>query len=165
MARRGETSSDPRWSAYAAPAVLTLVALAQLYLTHADGRLTPAKGGGFGLFSTVDRMENRILRAEVIGADWRASLNIGRKPEIAPRIDTARGYPTHRHLYAVAEKLSILSFQKPAERFEVSVWRQAFDPAPLAVRRVRIASETFDAAALPKPPPRPASAPASRPAE
>ena len=45
-----------------APALLVLTALGQVALTRA-GPLTPWKGGGFGLFSTVDKLENRILLA------------------------------------------------------------------------------------------------------
>ena len=49
---------------YIAPAALVAVALTQFYLAHAHG-LTPWKGGGFGMFSTVDSPSARFLRCYI----------------------------------------------------------------------------------------------------
>ena len=45
----------------AAPSVLVLVASLQLYLAHTHN-LSPWKGGGFSMFSAVDRSDRRIVR-------------------------------------------------------------------------------------------------------
>ena len=45
----------------AAPSVLVLVACLQLYLAHTHN-LSPWKGGGFSMFSAVDRSDRRIVR-------------------------------------------------------------------------------------------------------
>src|SRR5215471_8954864 len=45
----------------AAPSVLVLIACLQLYLAHTHN-LSPWKGGGFSMFSAVDRPDRRIVR-------------------------------------------------------------------------------------------------------
>jgi hypothetical protein len=45
----------------AAPSVLVFVASLQLYLSHTHD-LSPWKGGGFSMFSAVDRPDRRIVR-------------------------------------------------------------------------------------------------------
>lgn len=45
----------------AAPAFLISIACLQLYLAHTHD-LSPWKGGGFSMFSTVDRSDRRIVR-------------------------------------------------------------------------------------------------------
>ncbi len=49
--------------AWALPVVLIVVALTQISLAHTRD-LTPWKGGGFGMFSTVDLLTYRPLKAE-----------------------------------------------------------------------------------------------------
>lgn len=49
------------WPALIAPAMLTVVALTQWYHVGAQ-RLTPWKGGGFGMFSTTDSRHTRAVR-------------------------------------------------------------------------------------------------------
>lgn len=57
------TSNDQRnaWLARIAPILLTAVALTQ-WLHVREERLTPWKGGGFGMFSTVDSRGARFVR-------------------------------------------------------------------------------------------------------
>src|SRR5680860_458262 len=50
--------------ALAAPAVLVCVAVLQLYLSHSYD-LSAWKGGGFGMFASVDRVEHRAVRASI----------------------------------------------------------------------------------------------------
>ena len=45
----------------AAPSVLVFIAILQLYLAHTHD-LSPWKGGGFSMFSAVDRSDRRIVR-------------------------------------------------------------------------------------------------------
>ncbi len=48
-------------SKYFVPFLLCLVALTQIYLVY-NRNLTPWKGGGFGMFATIDRMERRPIQ-------------------------------------------------------------------------------------------------------
>jgi hypothetical protein len=53
---------------YCAPAVLTTIATLQFVLAHSFG-LSPWKGGGFGMFSTVDSPSARFLRIYLVTGD------------------------------------------------------------------------------------------------
>ena len=46
-----------KWSV---PFLLCIVAVTQIFLSHTK-HLTPWKGGGFGMFASIDRMERRVL--------------------------------------------------------------------------------------------------------
>lgn len=62
----------PRWlSVYLAPALLVVVACVQLTLVRTHD-LIPWKGGGFGMFSTLDRPGARILRVWLITPEGEA---------------------------------------------------------------------------------------------
>lgn len=49
-------------------AILVLVALLQLYLTHTTA-LSPWKGGGFGMFGAIDAPAMRVIQAEALDQD------------------------------------------------------------------------------------------------
>lgn len=52
-----------RWlERWLVPSILVAIALLQIYLTHIT-QLTPWKGGGFGMFATVDALDTRVLAA------------------------------------------------------------------------------------------------------
>lgn len=46
------------------PVLLTVVALMQIYNVNANN-LTPWKGGGFGMFASIDRMERRPVEIDI----------------------------------------------------------------------------------------------------
>jgi hypothetical protein len=78
MTRSAQTSDRlARWlERWLVPSILVAIALLQLYLTHTT-HLTPWKGGGFGMFATVDALDTRVLAA--VGLDQsgeRLSLDI-----------------------------------------------------------------------------------------
>ncbi|MEM8598280.1 MAG: hypothetical protein AAGF99_00025 [Bacteroidota bacterium] len=56
---------------YAVPALLVLIAGWQIYRAHMQ-YLTPWKGGGFGMFSTVDGPTNRVLRTYLVTPEGEA---------------------------------------------------------------------------------------------
>ncbi len=63
MARERNAADVDEWLArYLPPILLVLVAATQIYLADVRDLLTPARGGGFGLFSTVDKLRHRHLR-------------------------------------------------------------------------------------------------------
>lgn len=55
----------PALLALLAPLLLTVMALRQIHAAHGYG-LSPWKGGGFGMFSSVDRINCRVLRAHLV---------------------------------------------------------------------------------------------------
>lgn len=57
---------DKRWVGLLAPAMLITVAAGQLYAAT-QHTLSPWKGGGFGMFSTVDSPGNRFVRCVLVG--------------------------------------------------------------------------------------------------
>lgn len=62
----------PRWlTVYLAPALLVVVACVQLTLVRTHD-LLPWKGGGFGMFSTLDRPGARLLRVWLITPEGEA---------------------------------------------------------------------------------------------
>ncbi len=61
---------------YAVPGLLILIACWQIYRAH-EQYLTPWKGGGFGMFSTVDAPGNRILRTYLITPEGEAMTLYG----------------------------------------------------------------------------------------
>jgi hypothetical protein len=59
----------------AAPAVLALIACLQLYLADTHN-LSPWKGGGFSMFSAVDRPDRRIVRGYLDTREGRVAIPV-----------------------------------------------------------------------------------------
>lgn len=64
---RREEGAQTLLLAMGAPVLLVVVALMQLYLS-ANFNLSPWKGGGFGMFASVDRVEHRAIGVSFEGA-------------------------------------------------------------------------------------------------
>ncbi len=126
----------PRRVLWTAPALLVLTALAQIVLTRA-GPLTPWRGGGFGLFSTVDRLENRILLAWIETPEGDAPLRVEGR---AYDEQNALAFPIDRHLRRVAERYA--ASLESGTGVRVEVWKRTFDPSTGESRRVLVASRT-----------------------
>jgi hypothetical protein len=99
-----------RFAALAAPALLCIVAARQQYLVRTE-RLTPWKGGGFGMFATVESGSTRVVRAslERREGDRVLSLPVKLPPELAPVALELNQRPTH----AAAENLAIVLANLP----------------------------------------------------
>jgi hypothetical protein len=80
--------------------VLTVVALLQLTLAHA-GTLTPWKGGGFGMFATVDSRGTRFFRVRVATGDGEVAVPLPPETRDAASRQIAR--PSRAGLAALAE--------------------------------------------------------------
>lgn len=128
--------SDPgpsRRVLYVAPALLVLTALVQIALSRA-GPLTPWRGGGFGLFSTVDKLENRILLAWRESPDGDVPLSVsGREYDE----QNALAFPVGGNLERLAQRLAATLDEGAV--VHVEVWKRTFDPATGESRRVRVA--------------------------
>ena len=133
---RHSASPMTRWwqrtCVYVAPAVLLGVAATQVYHVRANG-LTAWRGGGFGMFSTVDGPSQRLLRAYLLVQGKEVPLTVPR--DLARLNAAARILPTPDRLRALGSELlavvrsSISETRQTPQKLAVriEVWRLAFD--------------------------------------
>jgi hypothetical protein len=118
-----------RQVAIAAPTVLLLaVASTQMVLAH-TAHLSPWKGGGFGMFASVDGVPFRWVRLYVAAADRSEEIALPASLE-----DQARRVVTLPHRRAM-ERLARAAIareqrrQQPVETVRVEVWRAEVSPS------------------------------------
>jgi hypothetical protein len=97
--------------------VLTAVALVQLSLAH-HAKLTAWKGGGFGMFSTVDSPSARFVRCSVSTHD--GDLRVIVPQRLQRRLDKARAMPTEFMLRALASELATVEWVRAPRARTVS---------------------------------------------
>lgn len=136
--------SVPHLLARVAPAILLIaVAALQIYLAYVRGILTPAKGGGFGLFSTVDKLETRDVRVYVVGETSERPIGLeGLWGALTP----ALSLPTDARLRAVARTVLTRHFEQPIVAVRVEVWKRDFDSASGIARRIKLRELTLSEA-------------------
>jgi hypothetical protein len=123
--------------------LLGVLAVAQIILALAGG-LTPWKGGGFGMFSTLDHGAFRRLEVVLDAPDRSEGL------EIPPSLEelAARGaaYPADWLLRQLAEGVVARErrYNRPVTRVKVSVWRTEFDPVYLTATEHPLRSFVYD---------------------
>jgi hypothetical protein len=95
-----------RLAVWLAPVLLTTIAIAQGFCSRV-GVLTPWKGGGFGMFSSIDHPEHRYLLLTAEDRDghvYRVSLSIGRL--FSPEFHRGLGaFPTETRLRQIADSV------------------------------------------------------------
>lgn len=124
-----------RRRALVAPSLLFALALAQIG-AFAAFRLSPWKGGGFGMFSTLDHGAFRQVRVVALGAAGEERVAV---PEELERLARhVREAPREGNLRRLGEALR--AHRPGLGPLRVEVWRTAFAPADLAPSRVRVAS-------------------------
>jgi hypothetical protein len=90
------------------PAMLCVVAAGQMACASL-GHLSPWKGGGFGMFASLDRPDNRFLVVSAIGVDankYRITIAtdiVGSEYLTASYLNKTKTYPTHARLVSIAE--------------------------------------------------------------
>ena len=94
---------DIRVLKYTAPVLLTTLACIQLFLGLNFG-LTPWKGGGFGMFSTVDSPEARTVRVYLETDDGELPTRV--PSWLSSRRRYARSFPTDFRMQGLAEDLA-----------------------------------------------------------
>jgi hypothetical protein len=98
----------PSRAAYVVPAVLVVVALTQAVLTQTLD-LTPWKGGGMGMFASVDRGDHRAVRAFLVTDDGEVPAVLSGAGEAGEALvqptERARNLPDGRALDALARRL------------------------------------------------------------
>ena len=118
---------------YLAPCLLLAVAAVQIPLAKA-WLLTAWKGGGFGMFSTLDSASFRPVRAYAYGDGFDRRLEIP-QPLAGPTV-AAACLPTERRLVDLARRLApIVQRAEPKARgVRVEVWKTEFDGATSTLR-------------------------------
>ncbi len=106
--------------AFVAPALLCIVAVRQIVLVHTE-QLTPWKGGGFGMFATIESGATRVVRVrlEKHMADRLLVLPVKLPPELGPIITDLAQRPTHAAAENLAIVLSNLTWTEAAELDEL----------------------------------------------
>ena len=109
--------------------VLTVLATAQIYHSQFQG-LTPWKGAGFGMFSSIQRIEARFLKVYLVGRENREHpVSV---PNSFWREDRSlRAWPTQYKMESLAKQLI-----SPGTK-----WGQTLEPisptGPMGVYRIR----------------------------
>jgi hypothetical protein len=110
--------------------ILTVVAISQIALARTVA-LTPWKGGGFGMFSTLDHGAFRGVDVVVEAADRSEAQVIPPSlEEIAARAATC---PSEWLLRRLAEGVVARErrYERPVTTVKLTVWRTDFNPATL----------------------------------
>jgi hypothetical protein len=112
------------------PLLLTVVALLQIVLAR-TADLTAWKGGGFGMFSTLDHGAYRGVDIVVDGPERSESLEIPPSLEIAAA--RAAAFPVDWLMRDLAERVVARErrYERAVSRVTVTAWRADFDRAAL----------------------------------
>jgi hypothetical protein len=127
----------------ALPAVLlTVVALVQIGLAR-TADLTAWKGGGFGMFSTLDHGAYRGVDIVVHAPDRSEAMQIA--PSLETAASRAAAFPADWLLRALAEAVVARErrYQRPVSQVTLSVWRADFDRATLAASERTVRTFTY----------------------
>jgi hypothetical protein len=112
------------------PLLLIVVAIAQVGL-YRTGNLTPWKGGGFGMFSTLDHGAYRGVTIVVDAEDRSETLDI--PPSLEEPAARAAAYPSRRLLESLAKGVVARErrYGRDVQRVMLTAWRTDFDRASL----------------------------------
>jgi hypothetical protein len=123
--------------------LLGVVAIAQIILAFADG-LTPWKGGGFGMFSTLDHGAWRRVEVVVDAPNRSEGLEI--PPSLEAIAARSAAYPADWLLRELAEGIAARErrHNRPVTRVTLSVWRTEFDPVHLTATEHPLRSFVYD---------------------
>lgn len=125
------------------PLLLVLVALAQIALAH-TADLTPWKGGGFGMFATLDHGAYRGVDVVIEGPDRSEQLDI--PPSLTAAHARAANCPVDWLLEDLAEGVVARErrYDRPVSRVTLTVWRAEFDPATLRPNERTVRTFQYD---------------------
>ena len=124
-------------------ALLVVVALAQVVLTRTTA-MTPWKGGGFGMFSTLDHGAYRGIDAVVEGQDRSETLEI--PPSLEEIVARAAACPADRLLRELAEGIVARErrYERSVSRVTLTAWRTEFDRVTLRANERTIRTFQYD---------------------
>ena len=125
------------------PLLLTVVALLQIVLAR-TADLTAWKGGGFGMFSTLDHGAYRGVDIVVDGPDRSESLEIPPSLEIAAA--RAAAFPVDWLMRDLAKGVAARErrYERAVSRVTVTAWRADFDRAALRASERPLRTFVYD---------------------
>jgi hypothetical protein len=138
----GRPGAGDRRRAALAPALLVLLALAQAALVFGHD-LSAWKGGGFGMFSTLDHEGWRAVRLYVQDEGAKAPRRTPLPPSLRREVRRARILPTQGSLARLAR--AALAAHPGARAVRVEVRRTVFDPETLEPRSEPLAALRLEA--------------------
>ena len=120
--------------AWALPIVLIGVALTQITLAHTRD-LTPWKGGGFGMFASVDLLSYRPIKAEFDTDEGQIPVDVHGFRDASDRASklytNARGMPDERRLRLLVDLMADAEWIVVDGVAEFHVWADAPQDRPL----------------------------------
>ncbi len=140
---QAEAAKGNRWLGLVPVAALVLFALLQITLAGTRD-LTPWKGGGFGMFSTVDQPRIRFVRVFVELRDGQM-LFIPPSPATREARLRAASYPVESTMQALAQTMleRVRANGEDPVGVRLVYWKREFDAETLVMRPVRIGEARF----------------------
>jgi hypothetical protein len=123
---------------------LALVAVVQIALAR-QALLSPWKGGGFGMFSTLDARPYRYVRVFVEGPGRSEELRL--PGSLEEEAAAAEILPTERMLGALARAVAARerAAGRPVEAVRVELWRAEYEPRTLRATARRLREQAYRA--------------------
>jgi hypothetical protein len=130
------------WPAAVAPILLLVTAAVQILLAQVAD-LSPWKGGGFGMFASLDHAPFRGIDIVVEAPDRSETLDVSASLEEAAA--RAATFPSHFRLTQLAEAVVARERRRgqPVETVKLDVWRHEFDPHSLRATERRLRSFSY----------------------
>jgi hypothetical protein len=136
-AEEASESGRERWLPVLPAVALVVVAVVQIGLTRAAG-LSPWKGGGFGMFSTLDARPYRHLRILVEGPGRSEQLGVPSWAQTqAANVETLPTEAQFERLAGVVVEHE-RARGRPLESVRLELWRDEHDPVTLRAVSRRI---------------------------
>jgi hypothetical protein len=134
-----------RWWAALPAALLVVVAVGQLVLAHTRG-LSAWKGGGFGMFASLDARPFRYVRVFVEAPERSEELEV--PPSLEALAASAETLPADHQLEQLARGVVARERRRkrPVVEGRLDVWRVEFAPGSLAPRERLVRTYPFHAA-------------------
>jgi hypothetical protein len=130
-------------SSWLSPVLLVLVAALQVGLAH-TADLTAWKGGGFGMFSTLDHGAYRGIDVVVDAPDRSESLEI--PPSLETAAARAAACPTDALMRVLAQEVTARErrYQRAVTRVTVTAWRTDFERRTLQASERPLRTFVYD---------------------
>jgi hypothetical protein len=121
------------WWAALPAILLTIVAVAQIVLTQV-AMLSPWKGGGFGMFATLDGRPFRYARLFVRAPERSEEITV--PPSLEELVASVEILPAKGQLDRLARAVVAREHRRgrPADEVRIELWRVEFAPGSLMPR-------------------------------
>lgn len=124
---------------YLPPTLLVVVAALQMTRAAVQHELTPSKGGGFGMFATIDKYENRHARLRVDGQP----IALHRDEAAFHALQDAVSAPTTTHLNAALQLVSTSRSLRTGQVLVLEIYGPEFDRTTGMLRRKRLSTRAL----------------------